>query len=155
MSHALPKISIVTCSYQQGRYLDATMRSVLEQRYADVEYIVIDGASTDNSVDIIRRYADRLHYWVSEPDAGQTDALIKGFKHSTGEIQGWLCSDDLLLPGALEQVSRFFAEHPEVDAAYGDSIWIDSAGAATLARWRISLSSISPLGLSARVFCSG
>ncbi len=128
MSNALPKISIVTCSYQQGRYLDATMRSVLEQRYADVEYIVVDGASTDNSVDVIRRYADRLHYWVSEPDAGQTEALIKGFAHSTGDIQGWLCSDDLLLPGALERVSRFFAEHPEVDAVYGDSIWIDSAG---------------------------
>lgn len=133
MSHSYPeqptpKISIVTCSYQQGRYLDATMRSVLEQRYADVEYIVIDGNSSDGSREIIERYADRLHYWVSEPDKGQTDALIKGFRHSTGDIQGWLCSDDLLLPGALELVSRFFAENPQVDAAYGDSIWIDSAG---------------------------
>lgn len=128
MSTTLPKISIVTCSYQQGRYLDATMRSVLEQRYVDIEYIVIDGGSTDNSVEVIRRHADKLHYWVSEPDKGQTDALIKGFNHATGEIQGWLCSDDLLLPGALELVSKFFAENPDIDAVYGDSIWIDSAG---------------------------
>ncbi|HEX5538710.1 MAG TPA: glycosyltransferase family 2 protein, partial [Methylophilaceae bacterium] len=125
---AFPKISIVTCSYQQGRYLDATMRSVLEQRYADVEYIVIDGNSSDRSQEIISRYADKLHYWVSEPDNGQTDALIKGFQHATGEIQGWLCSDDLLLPGALELVSKFFADNPHIDAVYGDSIWIDSAG---------------------------
>jgi len=125
---AFPKISIVTCSYQQGRYLDATMRSVLEQRYADVEYIVIDGNSSDRSQEIISRYADKLHYWVSEPDNGQTDALIKGFQHATGEIQGWLCSDDLLLPGALELVSKFFADNPQIDAVYGDSIWIDSAG---------------------------
>lgn len=123
-----PAISIVTCSYQQRRYLDATMRSVLEQRYVDLEYIVIDGNSSDYSQDIIRRHADRLHYWVSEPDHGQTEALVKGFSHSNGEIQGWLCSDDLLLPGALELVCRFFADHPQVDAAYGDSLWIDEAG---------------------------
>lgn len=124
----MPKVSIVTCSYQQGRYLDATMRSVLEQRYADLEYIVIDGASSDNSLQVIERYADRLHYWVTEPDAGQTDALIKGFSHSTGDIQGWLCSDDLLLPGALELITRYFNDHPEVDAVYGDSLWINNAG---------------------------
>ncbi len=124
----LPRISIVTCSYQQGRYLDATMRSVLEQGYDQLEYIVIDGASKDNSQDIIERHTANLAYWVSEPDSGQTDALIKGFNRATGEIEGWLCSDDLLLPGALETVGRFFAEHPEVDAAYGDSLWIDGTG---------------------------
>jgi len=124
----MPKVSIVTCSYQQGRYLDATMRSVLEQRHADLEYIVIDGASTDNSLQVIERYAEQLHYWVSEPDQGQTDALVKGFSHSTGDIQGWLCSDDLLLPGALELISKYFNDHPEVDAVYGDSLWINNAG---------------------------
>ena len=128
MSQSLPKISIVTCSYQQGRYLDATMRSVLEQEHADVEYIVMDGGSTDNSVDVIRRHQDKLHYWASERDAGQTDALIKGFKLATGDIMGWLCSDDLLLPGALALVTRYFEEHPEVDAVYGDSLWIDGDG---------------------------
>jgi len=122
------KISIVTCSYQQGRYLDATMRSVLEQQNANVEYIVIDGGSKDNSVDVIQRYQDQLYFWVSEKDKGQTDALIKGFDKATGDIMGWLCSDDLLLPGALELVSRYFDEHPEVDAVYGDSLWIDGDG---------------------------
>jgi len=122
------KISIVTCSYQQGRYLDATMRSVLEQQNADVEYIVMDGGSTDNSVGVIQRYEGRLAYWVSTKDKGQTDALIKGFNIATGDIMGWLCSDDLLLPGALEMVSRYFEEHPEVDAVYGDSLWIDGDG---------------------------
>lgn len=121
-------VSIVTCSYQQGRFLDATMRSVLEQTPAGVQYIVIDGGSTDNSVEIIKRHAPSLHYWVSEPDRGQTDALIKGFNHATGDIQGWLCSDDLLLPGALDAVTRFFDEHPEVQAVYGDSLWIDDQG---------------------------
>jgi glycosyltransferase involved in cell wall biosynthesis len=124
----LPDISIVTCSYQQGRFLDATMRSVIDQRYIDVEYIVIDGGSTDNSPDIIQSHAEHLAYYVSEPDDGQTAALIKGFQHSTAEIQGWLCSDDILLPGALKTVSLFFASNPDIDAVYGDSLWIDSAG---------------------------
>jgi len=121
-------VSIVTCSYQQGRFLDATMRSVLEQTPAGVQYIVIDGGSTDNSVEVIERHAPALHYWVSEPDRGQTDALIKGFSHATGDIQGWLCSDDLLLPGALATVTRFFDENPQIQAAYGDSLWIDEHG---------------------------
>ena len=128
MKNKRPTISIVTCSYQQARYLDATMRSVLEQRPAGVEYIVIDGGSTDGSVEIIKMHEARLHYWVSEPDKGQTDALIKGFSHATGDIQGWLCSDDLLLPGSLETVVNFFMQHPEVDAVYGDSLWIDEHG---------------------------
>ncbi|MGH9904199.1 MAG: glycosyltransferase family 2 protein [Pyrinomonadaceae bacterium] len=118
-------ISIVTCSYQQGKYLDATIRSVLEQNYPNLEYLIIDGGSTDGSVDIIKRYASHLAYWVSEPDGGQTKALIEGFRRSQGEIMGWLCSDDLLLPIALKTVAEFFAAHPDVYAAYGDSLWID------------------------------
>lgn len=118
-------ISIVTCSYQHGKFLDETIRSVLQQDYPNLEYSVIDGGSTDGSVDIIKQHAANLAYWVSEPDGGQTEALIKGFKRSSGEIMGWLCSDDLLLPGALETVANFFTAHPNVDAAYGDSLWID------------------------------
>lgn len=128
MSLSQPKFSIVTCSFRQGRYLDATMRSVLDQNYPALEYVIIDGGSDDQSVDIIRAHEARLGYWVSEPDRGQTDALIKGFRRATGEIQGWLCSDDLLLPGALERVAAFFTSHPEVDAVYGDSLWIDIDG---------------------------
>lgn len=125
---SLPRISLVTCSYQQGRYLDATMRSVLGQNYPNLEYIVVDGGSTDGSVDIIRRYENQLASWVSEPDQGQTDALIKGFAKASGEICGWLCSDDLLLPGTLDNVARFFNDHPEVNAVYGDCLWIDADG---------------------------
>lgn len=124
----MPKISIITCSYQQGDYLDATMRSVLDQEYPELEYIVIDGASRDNSVEVIRQYEQSLAYWVSERDAGQSEALIKGFARSTGDIQGWLCSDDLLLPGALKKVAAFFAQNPTIDAVYGDSLWIDADG---------------------------
>ncbi|MBI3897916.1 MAG: glycosyltransferase [Gammaproteobacteria bacterium] len=124
----LPSISLVTCSYQQGRYLETTLRSVLQQGYPHLEYLVIDGGSTDTSLATIRRYQDQLAYWVSETDRGQTDALIKGFNHSYGEIFGWLCSDDLLLPGALQAVGEFFARHPRAQALYGDSLWIDDAG---------------------------
>lgn len=124
----LPKISLVTCSYQQGRYVEATLRSVLEQAYPALEYIVIDGGSRDGSTEVVRRHAERLAYWVSEPDAGQTDALAKGFARSTGDVMGWLCSDDLLLPGALDTVGRFFATHPGVDWIYGDALWIDAQG---------------------------
>ena len=123
-----PKISLVTCSYQQGRFVSSTLRSVLEQQYPSLEYIVIDGGSKDGSVNTIRDHAGQLAYWVSEPDKGQTDALVKGFARSTGDVQGWLCSDDLLLPGALETVGRYFAERPEVDWVFGDALWIDAQG---------------------------
>lgn len=124
------RISIVTCSYQQQRYLDAAMRSVLGQNYDNLEYVVVDGGSTDGSVDIIRRYEQSLTHWVSEPDKGQTDALIKGFSRTTGDICGWLCSDDILLPNALSTVAQFFADNPKVDAVYGDCLWIDADGKA-------------------------
>lgn len=121
-------ISMVTCSFEQGKYLDAAIRSVLAQDYPGLEYLIIDGGSRDDSVKIIKHHAPHLAYWVSEPDSGQTDALIKGFKRSQGEIMGWLCSDDLLLPGALKTVSDFFSLYPDVHAAYGDSLWIDGNG---------------------------
>lgn len=123
-----PLISVVTCSFEQGRYLEHAMRSVLEQDYPHLEYIVVDGGSADGSADIIKRYRHALAYWVSEPDRGQTEALVKGFARATGEIHGWLCSDDLLLPGALDAVAGFFREHPEVMAVYGDAVWIDAEG---------------------------
>jgi hypothetical protein len=124
----LPLISIVTCSFQHARYLEQTLRSVIAQRYPRFEYIVIDGGSTDESVEILRRHGHALTYWVSEPDLGQTDALIKGFARARGDICGWLCSDDLLLNGALRAVADFFAEHPDVMAMYGDALWIDADG---------------------------
>lgn len=124
----LPLISIVTCSFQQAKYLEATIRSVISQKYDPLQYIIVDGGSKDGSVEIMQRHAEHLAHWVSEPDKGQSDALIKGFNHATGEILGWLCSDDLLLPGALETVGRFFKTHPDVQVVYGNSLWIDARG---------------------------
>ena len=120
-----PTISIVTCSLNHARFIDAAMRSVLAQDYPALEYIVVDGGSTDGTPEIIARHADGLAWWVSEPDAGQTDALIKGFLRATGEIMGWLCSDDLLLPGALRVVAERFSREPDLPALYGDTVWID------------------------------
>jgi glycosyltransferase involved in cell wall biosynthesis len=137
----LPKISVVTCSYQQGRFIDSTLRSVLEQNYPALEYIVIDGGSSDGSVQAIRHHEAQLAYWISEPDKGQTHALTKGFQRATGDVLGWLCSDDLLLPGALESVGRFFAQHPEVEWVFGDALWIDAQGKALRAKKEMQWSS--------------
>jgi glycosyltransferase involved in cell wall biosynthesis len=124
----LPKISVVTCSLNQGRYLEATIRSVLDQGYPNLEYVVIDGGSEDGSVEIIKKYSERLAYWVSEPDNGQTDALIKGFAQTSGEILAWLCSDDLYEPNALYEAADVFVRNPQWQVVYGDSTWIDAEG---------------------------
>ena len=107
------KISIVTPSYQQGRYIEETIRSVLLQNYPNLEYIVIDGGSTDETVEILQRYAPFLSYWVSEKDTGQANAINKGLRRATGEIIGWLNSDDLLKPNALYDIALSFGKHPD------------------------------------------
>lgn len=121
----LPRITVVTPSYNQAEFLGRTIQSVISQDYPNLEYMVIDGGSTDGSVDVIKRYEDRLDYWVSEPDRGQSHAINKGFKRSTGEILAWLNSDDTYEPGALMEVGRYFREHPEVEVVYGDANLID------------------------------
>jgi len=123
-----PDISIVTCSYNQRRFLEATLRSVVGQASVRVEYIVVDGASTDGSPALIQSYADHLTSWVSEPDRGQSEALNKGLRRATAPIVGWLCSDDVVLPGALARVVSLFADRPDTDAIYGDALLIDAEG---------------------------
>jgi len=109
------RISLVTPSYNQGRFLEETLRSVLEQDFAGLEYIVIDGGSTDQSREILQRHGDRLAYWCSEPDAGQYDAINKGFARSTGEVMGWLNSDDKHTPWTLSIVAEIFETFPEIE----------------------------------------
>lgn len=121
----LPKISVVTPSYNQAEYLARTLDSVLNQGYPNLEYIVQDGASKDGSADILRAYAARLTAWQSAPDGGQTNAINMGFRQATGEIMAWLNSDDILLPGALAYVAAYFDAHPEVDVIYGHRVIID------------------------------
>lgn len=124
----LPRISIITPSYNQGQFLEETIRSVLDQGYPNLEYMIFDGGSQDQSVEIIQKYADRLAYWVSERDRGQSHAINKGFLRCTGEIIAWLNSDDLYVPGALAFVADTFASYPEVDLLYGDAEIIDASG---------------------------
>ncbi len=124
----LPLVSIVTPSYNQARFLEATMRSVLEQEYPHIEYLVVDGASADGSVEIIRRYADRLTWWVSEKDSGQSEAINKGFQKAHGEFVGWLNSDDLYLPGAVSAAIQVFQAHPEAGLVYGNARAIGADG---------------------------
>lgn len=120
-----PKISVVTPSYNQGEYIEETIRSVLLQGYPNFEYIVIDGGSTDNSVDIIQKYAPWLSYWVSETDEGQADAIRKGFQRSTGDILAWQNSDDYYEPRAFERIARFSTDNSEIVFANGDVNLVD------------------------------
>lgn len=123
-----PLVSIVTPSFNQGQFLEETILSVLRQDYPNIEYIIIDGGSTDGSVDIIRKYEDKLAYWVSEKDRGQTHALIKGFEKTTGKYLTWLCSDDLLEPSMVSISVDYHLRHPEVGLTYGDRVRIDAKG---------------------------
>ena len=124
----IPRISIVTPSLNQGKYIERTIQSILGQKYPNLEYVIIDGGSKDNSVKIIKKYADKLTYWVSEPDKGQFDAINKGFMKTTGEIMTWLNSDDILMPGSLDFVANIFNQLSHIQWISGIPTVIDSRG---------------------------
>ena len=117
----LPKLSIVTPSFNQGRFLEETILSVLNQNYPNLEYLVIDGGSTDETVEVIRRYEDRINFWVSEKDRGQVHAINKGLEKTTGDIFGFINSDDFYLPGTFATVANHFENHPESEWICGDT----------------------------------
>jgi glycosyltransferase involved in cell wall biosynthesis len=123
----LPKISIITVSYNQGEYIEDNIRSVINQNYPNVEHIIIDAGSTDRTLDILKKY-DEFISWMSEPDKGQSNGLNKGFTRASGEIIGWINSDDRLAPGSLYKVAKFFVEHPDEIAVVGDQAMIDEKG---------------------------
>ena len=123
-----PKISIVTPSYNQAKYLEETICSVLNQNYPNLEYIIIDGGSTDGSLEIIQKYEKHLTYWVSEPDSGQSNAINKGFKHAKGELFGWINSDDYYLPDAFSAVAGAYKNSVKPSAIVGIGRWVDQNG---------------------------
>ena len=127
MSDSLPLVSIVTPSYNQGAFIEETIHSVLSQDYPRIEYIVVDGGSTDGTLDILRKYDARLT-WFSEPDKGQSDAINKGFQKSHGQILAWLNSDDIYLPGVVRTAADCLAAHPDVAMVYGDCNMVDEQG---------------------------
>ena len=132
-----PKLSIVTPSYQQGRFLAETMRSVLDQPGVDCQYVVQDGGSTDESAPLIRQHAGRLHAWESTRDGGQADPIARGFAKTSGgpdDLMAWINSDDYYQPGALAFVADYFSRHPDVDVLYGHRIVVDEASR-EIARW--------------------
>lgn len=121
-----PLVSIVTPSYNQGKYLERTILSVLTQDYPNIEYIVMDGGSNDNSLEIIRKYAERISHWKSEKDLGQTDAINQGFAKATGQIFAWINSDDTYEPNAISEAVEYMTTHPEIGMVYGDCNFIDA-----------------------------
>ncbi len=123
-----PLVSIVTPSFNQGSYIEHTIRSVLEQDYEPIEFIIVDGGSTDESLEIIDRYSGHLAKVISEPDSGQTEAINKGFAIARGGIFAWLNSDDIYLPGAVGEAVRSLQSHPENGMVYGNARFIDEAG---------------------------
>jgi len=123
-----PLVSIVTPSYNQAAYLEQTITSVLEQDYPRLEHLVIDGGSTDGSVEIIKKYADKLAFWISEKDNGQAEAINKGLSRANGDILAWLNSDDYYLPGTISGVVKTFQENPDVVLVYGNMLAVNENG---------------------------
>lgn len=133
MTSAYPKISIVTPSFNDAKYLETTIRSVIDQGYPNLEYVIIDGGSTDGSVDIIKKYEGKIAYWISGKDEGMYHALQKGLQRTTGEVMGWINSDDILHPQSLFTLGQIFGDFPSVQWVQGFPNTVDENGRMVLA----------------------
>lgn len=127
-TNSLPRISIVTPSFNQGQFLEVCIQSVINQNYPSLEYIIIDGGSTDNSLEIIKKYEANLSFWISEPDQGQSDALNKGFGRATGDLVAWLNSDDYYLPGVFTKLVNIYQKHPTAPFFFGNGLRVNEQG---------------------------
>lgn len=150
------RISVVMPSYNQGQFLDASIRSLIEQDYADKELIFIDGGSTDETLEIFETYKDHFAHFVSEKDLGQSDALQKGFDRASGDVLTWLNTDDLLLPNALHQVRAEYEANPKIECVFGNVVWVDSDNQIMRCRkggqvkpWLTKMGRLTPFGPSA------
>ena len=114
-----PLVTIITPSFNQGKYIEESILSILNQDYSNIEYIIMDGGSTDNSVDIIKKYESQITYWESKPDKGQTHALNKGFKIAKGDYIGWLNSDDWIQPDLVSKMCKTFSSDDKIGTVYG------------------------------------
>lgn len=148
----LPTISIITPSFNQGKFIEETIRSVLLQAYPNLEYIIIDGGSTDETLEIIEKYSDFITYWVSEPDKGQSDAINKGLVKATGDIFNWLNSDDYYLPNALLSVGQHFAENKDLHIL-GGQLWSETNEGKRLENKGIKMGNTVEETLASRHFC--
>jgi len=142
-----PSISIVTPSFDHGKYIEETIKSVIDQQYPDLEYIIRDGGSTDNTINILKKYESKTLQWVSSKDRGQAHAINVGLQASKGEIMAYLNSDDILLPGSLNFVAKYFETHPSVDVVYGHRVLIDE-DSREIGRWIIPPHSDKVLALA-------
>jgi len=131
----LPRITVVTPSFNQGKFIEETMKSVVNQDYPNLEYIVIDGGSTDDSIEIIKKYADKLAYWVSEKDNGQTHAINKGFERATGDIITWINSDDVYCEESLLTIGSYFSAHNDCYWLAGNLLFMDESGHAYIRKY--------------------
>lgn len=154
-----PRITIITPSFNQGEFLENTILSILNQNYPNLEYFIVDGGSTDSSLETIKKYQDRLDWWVSEPDRGQSHAINKGLARATGEIINWINSDDLLFPGALKRVAECFQRHRgTVHLMVGENARISAIGeilqiSSPPSPWAFSLRNlIIPIGQQSTFF---
>ncbi|RMG57605.1 MAG: glycosyltransferase [Deltaproteobacteria bacterium] len=121
----LPRVSIITPSFNQGRFIERTIVSILNQDWPNLEYIIVDGCSTDETVNVIKKYEEHIAWWVSEPDKGQTDAILKGLSRATGEFVTWVCSDDVLFPGAVRTMVEALIKDSSAGIVYGATAFID------------------------------